>query len=101
MPEQFDQTTETVAITSADDVRTVRRKGKKPSRTVAQQGRETLAQVTIHVPREVLASFDQAAGSVGVVRAQLIREALETYAALLDAGRRTYQQPGMGSRKVA
>jgi hypothetical protein len=101
MPEQFEETPSTVGIESADSGRNTRRKGKRSSRPVASNHRETLAQVTIHVPRDVLAVFDQFADSSGVVRSQLIREALDTYAALLSAGQRTFHQPGMQARRVA
>lgn len=85
----------TVGIHAAESENRTSKTRRATSRKTTGPSKPHLAQLTINVPREVLTSFDQFSADAGVVRAQLIREALELYAALLQSGHRTYQQPGM------
>lgn len=79
---------------SPETPKAVRRHRRRSARPVEAQGKSTLSQVTIQVPRDVLASFDDFAATCGVNRSHLIREALTAYAGLLDSGCRVYQVPG-------
>ena len=69
-----------------------RRQDAKPSSTGAKSAS---LQLSVNVPRDVVEVYDQFAEDAGVIRAQLIREAIELYASLLKGGQRTYRQPGM------
>lgn len=75
--------------------REVRRTRRKPARGSDQTSKANLSQVSLYVPRELLASFDDFSAAAGVNRSHLIREALAAYAAMLDAGCRVYQVPGL------
>lgn len=78
--------------------REARRSRRKPARTGEATLKAHLAQVSVYVPRELVAAFDDAASAQGVNRSHLIREALIAYAALLDAGCRVYEVPGIARR---
>lgn len=79
--------------------RSSKRRGRKTGRSSENQVRAGLIQVSAQVPREVIAAFDRQSSLVGVNRQHLIREALTAYAALLDAGCRVYQVPGLERRQ--
>ena len=79
--------------------RTVKRKGKSVGRSTSGEPRGGAVQLSVSVPRDVMATYESAADNLGVVRSQLLREAIELYAALLESGQRTYRHPGW--RRVA
>lgn len=78
--------------------RTVKSKGRRGGSSPDRQGAATAVQVSITVPRDVVASFDRLSNQTGVNRAHLMREALSMYSALLAAGYRTYEVPGLARR---
>lgn len=99
MPEESSSGTVPMDAGSVPGRRSGRGKSRAPGRAVPAGVREINSQVTLSVPRELLAAFDESASSLGVVRAQLLREALELYAALLQSGQRTFRHPAY--RRVA
>ena len=78
--------------------RTVKSKGRRGGSSPDRQGAATAVQVSITVPRDVVASFDRISNQTGVNRAHLMREALSVYAALLASGHRVYEVPGIARR---
>lgn len=72
-----------------------KRRGRKHARSSDGTVRPGLIQISAQVPRDVIAAFDRQAALAGVNRQHLMREALTAYAALLDAGCRVYQVPGL------
>ena len=78
--------------------RTVKPKGRRGGSSPDRQGAATAVQVSITVPRDVVASFDRLSSQTGVNRAHLMREALGMYAALLASGHRVYEVPGLARR---
>ncbi len=81
--------------------RATKSRGKSRARSPEAKAGNRMSSLSIQCPSDVAAVFDAAAASSGINRQQLFREALETYAALLSAGHRTFRQPGMVGRKVA
>ena len=78
--------------------RAVKSKGRRGGSSSERQGTATAVQVSITVPRDVVASFDRLSSQTGVNRAHLMREALGMYAALLASGHRVYEVPGLARR---
>lgn len=78
--------------------RAVKSKGRRGGNTSDRQATATAVQVSITVPRDVVASFDRLSNQTGVNRAHLMREALGMYAALLASGHRVYEVPGLVRR---
>lgn len=78
--------------------RTVKSKGRRGGSSPDRQATATAVQVSITLPRDVVASFDRISNQTGVNRAHLMREALSVYAALLASGHRVYEVPGLARR---
>jgi Ribbon-helix-helix protein, copG family len=73
-------------------VKMPRRRGAKQSDARGQHG---ASQVSLTLPRELLAAYDQTAKETGINRAHLMREALSMYSLLLAGGGRFYEPPMM------
>lgn len=78
-----------------------RRKLRRNGRQSESAVRSVNVQVTVQVPRDVMAVFDGFSDVSGVNRQHLIREALTAYATLLDGGCRIYQVPGISQERAA
>lgn len=83
------------------DSRAGRRKVRKIARPSEITGKPGFSQISIQVPRDVMASLDDFAAVSGVNRQFLIREALAMYAGLLDGGLRVYEVPGVKRERAA
>jgi hypothetical protein len=58
-----------------------------------EQQKTNLAQLTLQCPRDILATYEEISGKLGVSRQQLFREALEVYGAMLKQGVRAWREP--------
>jgi hypothetical protein len=81
--------------------RSTKRRARSIERSGESKAANRMSSLSIQCPSDVVAVFEAAAVSAGINRQHLFREALETYAALLASGHRTFRQPGMSGRKVA